>query len=80
MQQIWIKKRKFQIIRQKSTFRAQRTEFCLVTLLAVRRSAPWCVADNREVSSRQPVAERWLAGSRVTVNSESSDIKNRVYR
>ena len=34
----------------------------LVTLLAERRSAPWCVADSREVSSRQPVGEWRLAG------------------
>ena len=34
----------------------------LVTLLAERRSAPCCVVDSREVSSRQPVGEWRLAG------------------
>ena len=33
-----------------------------ITLRAERRSAPCCVADNREVSSRQQGAEWRLAG------------------
>ena len=33
-----------------------------VTLRAERRSAPCCVVDSREVSSRQPVGEWRLAG------------------
>ena len=33
-----------------------------ITLLAERRSAPCCVVDSREVSSRQPVGEWRLAG------------------
>jgi len=38
-----------------------------VTLRAERRSAPWCAAESREVSSRQQGAEWQLAESRVKV-------------
>ena len=37
----------------------------LVTLRAERRSAPWCVVDSREVSSRQQGAE-WLSAGKVS--------------
>lgn len=68
--------RKFQIIRRKSTFRAQRTGGRRVTLLAERRSAPCCVTESREVSNRQSVGEQWLAGRRVTVSREVIGIEN----
>ena len=41
-----------------------------ITLRAERRSAPCCVADNREVSSRQQGAEWRLAGKVLAISQQ----------